>query len=366
MSDSPMVHGTASSQHEERDDSEHVPAPSSTQETSPSTSFPAPSDLHDNSTPAQVQPIDSATREESARSEATLDANVDSSGTSPDYTDRLKLYEDYVEARAELVLQVVMECVEKGVVLDYEYHKGSDKDGNVLRDHEYPAKVNAFAEHEKWVVKCLYWGGCDEDDEGNAVWTEDDMFRFFQIRHVCFDHVVQAGLCKHLGEVACRLLSKWYSCVVLADKARVNTIEGSSSPIRAQPVDLATSQKAAERRADPDMWVDIKGVAHHIDDLEDLISSMNGRVSEVVGECIDKGVVFDYNYHKGSDQHGGIVLRDPEYPDTVNAFAELKKWKQKLRQTRFRGNDDEGNTLWTKEDLWRWIQVLRACEHYVV
>jgi hypothetical protein len=215
MSDLPMAHGTAPSQGEEMDDSHPVHAPafaSGASTGSPGASSSDHSAVQDSSLATQAQPTDFTTGPKASGSEDTSGANSDTRGVSVSLDSGL--LQEYVAAHEMLVVVGIQECLDNRVVLDYEYHKGSDKHGTLLRDPERPNKVNAFAEWLKYVEKCLSNGVKPFTEEDSAVCNREDKFRGAQIHYLCLHHALQAGVCAHLGDVTCSLLSKYYKAAI--------------------------------------------------------------------------------------------------------------------------------------------------------
>jgi hypothetical protein len=94
--------------------------------------------------------------------------------------------------------KAICECIEQGVLLDYEYHKGSDKHGGVLRDYENLGKVNAFAEYEKWSSKVAQGDDQLKDAEGKRIMPIEDGWRWIQVFFVCCYYVVENEMCLDL------------------------------------------------------------------------------------------------------------------------------------------------------------------------
>lgn len=117
--------------------------------------------------------------------------------------------------------KAIRECIEKGVVLDYEYHKGSDTHGGILRDYENIGKVNAFAEYEKWSSKVAQADDQLKDAEGKPILPlpMEDGWRWIQIFFVCCYYVVENEMCLDLGDFTCDLLSQYY-----AECIRITTV----------------------------------------------------------------------------------------------------------------------------------------------
>lgn len=233
MSDSSMVDETGPSQDEEMDGCHPVRAPacaSGASTDSPGASTSDHSAVQDSSLPTQAQPTDSTTGPKASGSEDTSGANSDTRGVSVSLDSGL--LQGYVAAHKMLVTMGIQECLDNRVVLDYEYHKGSDKHGTLLRDPERPNKVNAFAEWLKYVEKCLN-NGVEPFTEDSAVCNKEDKFRGAQIHYLCFHHALQSGVCAHLGDVTCSLLSKYYKAAIsrLANRvlpeSEVSTASGS-------------------------------------------------------------------------------------------------------------------------------------------
>jgi hypothetical protein len=222
MSDSPLVNGTAPSQDEEMDDAHPVHAPafaSGTPAGPPGALSSHHSAVHDSSLPTQARPTDSTTGPKASGSEDTSGANSDTRGVSVSLDSGL--LQEYVAAHEMLVVVGIQECLDNRVVLDYEYHNGSDKHGTLLRDPERPNKVNAFAEWLKYVEKCLSNGVKPFTEKDNAVCNKKDKFRGAQIHYLCLHHALQAGVCAHLGDVTCSLLSKYYKAAISRLASRV-------------------------------------------------------------------------------------------------------------------------------------------------
>lgn len=110
--------------------------------------------------------------------------------------------------------KAIQKCIDDGVVLDYKYHKGCTTDKTVLRDLEYPFKVNASAEHKKRDIKFKELEYQDEDAEGNAIWTMEDKIRFIQIYSVCCHYVVENDMCTEFGEENCDVISEYYADII--------------------------------------------------------------------------------------------------------------------------------------------------------
>jgi hypothetical protein len=118
-----------------------------------------------------------------------------------------------------LMHRAVHKCIDKGVVLEYEYHNGCDKHGTALRDYEYPRKVNAFAEYNKWSSKLAQNNNEFYDAKGNRTLTVAEGWRWVQVNFVCNYYVVEKEMCLELGDVKCDLLSHYYAeCISSATK----------------------------------------------------------------------------------------------------------------------------------------------------
>jgi hypothetical protein len=215
MSDPPRSDGEAPIQ---EDDSQYVRSPASAPGAatgSPGALFSGRSTVHDSSSHHQAQSADSATGQRSGRSEDASDADGDHRDESLDSYNR---FTAFVARESLPAVEALKKCIDNGVVLEYEYHRGSDKHGTVLRDHEYPDKVNAFAECGKF-----FRGGIwrKEGEEGYNIWTKEDKFRYFQVYEICLHHILQEQLCTELGDTTREALKEYFAAVIALDMRRV-------------------------------------------------------------------------------------------------------------------------------------------------
>jgi hypothetical protein len=88
-------------------------------------------------------------------------------------------------------------------------------------------------------------------------------------------------------------------------------------------------------------------------------------VSSGILRYIEKGVVLNFRYHQGFNDKGEEIF-DPDYPNEVNAFAELPRWFEKLNIGSFYATDDKGNDIWTEDDKTRFNQAWDVCRVHVL
>jgi hypothetical protein len=224
MSDPPRSDGEAPIH---GDDSQFVRSPASAPGAatgSPGALFSGHSTIHDSSSHHQAQPADSGTGQKSGRSEDASDADGDHRDESLDSYNRFIALVARVSPPAT---EAVHECIRNRVVLEYEYHRGSDKHGTVLKDHEYTDKVNAFAECDKF-----FRGGVwrKEGEEGYTILTKEDEFRWVQVYNVCLHHVLQEQMCTELGYTTREVLMKYFAVTIAAFIIRVEPDDPASEP----------------------------------------------------------------------------------------------------------------------------------------
>lgn len=177
---------------------------------SPGALFSCHSTVDDSSSHHQARPAHSATGQESGGSEDAPDADGDHRDGDSDLYKRLLAF---VTRESIPVTEAIHECIDNGVVLEYEYHKGSDKHGTVLKDLEYPDKVNAFAECDKF-----FRGGIWRN---KGVWSKEDEFRWIQVYYLCLHHVLQEQMYTELEYSTCEALKAFFAFTIPATVERV-------------------------------------------------------------------------------------------------------------------------------------------------